>query len=724
MADDIPPLALRRAGRTADGQRFRLPLLLRLTSLARPAIVVMTLRGATMPLRGHFEGATHAPVRLEPDALNLVEVPAGARGLVLVEAGTAQPGFYPIRGQFPLGRLLLKLQAFLRGRLDPRKGATGKGATGLAARWRTAADAARHLGLLLAAKLASSPLQRALDQASYQAYRDRFVEDFTTVPAAADAPPLVFISLAGARDDVAACARALRAQTDSAFLWLLAVPADRPDAERAALNDLVAGIGRLVPFQGDPVAGLRAALADATSDDALVCLLDPVGHPTRDAVALVRDAFASCPDCQLLYTDEERLDPEGRPLEGVFKPAFNRHLLEAWPYFGALTVLRLARLRDTGLRAAFGDAVIYDALLRYLDGVDGAAIRHLPRIAYARPDTAPGFADATSAAAAAEALVDHLGVPVETTADGRFLAPRFPVPEPAPKVSIVIPTRDRADLMGMTLRTLIANTRYRNFEIIIVDNGSVEPETFALFREIEALWPATRVVRDDGDFNYPRICNAGVAVMTGDLLLLLNNDIEVIDGGWLDEMVALISRSDHGVDTGVVGAKLLYPDRTIQHGGVVVGLFGYASHWFAHCPPETAGLEGRLLVRQNLSAVTGACLLIRKAVWDEIGPLDAERFAEDCNDIDLCMRARAAGHGVIFTPFALMIHHESASRGSSRTAEHRARLKAQQARFDAIWHAGQRVDPHYNPNLSRRNLFAALAERPDGPRSARTDAVR
>lgn len=721
MADDIPPLALRRGGRTARGQLFRLPALLRLACFSRPAIIVMTIEGTQAPLTVHFEGGDAADGRLVPDTLNLVEVPRGSRHLVLAGDTDARPGFFPIRGQFPLGRVLLKLQSFFRGRLAPRKGAKG-GVAGLASRWRAASEAARHLGLLLAAKLASSPLQRALDQAPYQAYRSRFVEDFTDVPAVDAAPKLVFITPLAARDDLAALAAALRRQTDTAFDWLLVGPADLL-AHDAALAPLVAGIGRLVPCAGESLAEqVNTALAQADGA-ALACLLDASGQPTRDAVALVRAAFAAYPDCHLLYTDEERRDGDGTPLEGVFKPAFNRHLLESWPYFGALTVMRLDRLRELGLRPQFGAAAPYDALLRYLDGVDPKAIRHLPRIAYSRPDWAPGFDDPETCAAAAEVLVDHLGVPVETTADGRFLTPRFPLPQVQPKVSIVIPTRDRADLMGMTLRTLIAQTRYRNFEIIIVDNGSVEPETFALFEEIAALWPQTRVVRDDGDFNYPRICNNGVAVMTGELLLLLNNDIEVIDGGWLDEMVALISRRDHGVDTGVVGAKLLYPDRTIQHGGVIVGLFGYASHWFAHCPPQTAGQESRLLVRQNLSAVTGACLLIRKAVWDEIGPLDAERFAEDCNDIDLCMRARKAGYGVVFTPHALMIHHESASRGSSRSAEHRARLKAQQARFDAVWHASGRVDPHYNPNLSRRNLFAALADAPEGPREPRTDAV-
>lgn len=191
-----------------------------------------------------------------------------------------------------------------------------------------------------------------------------------------------------------------------------------------------------------------------------------------------------------------------------------------------------------------------------------------------------------------------LGVPVEMSADGRHLRPLFPLPSPQPLVSIVIPTRDRADLLGMALRTLIGKTTYRAFEIIIVDNGSVEAETFALFDEIRAAWPQTLIVRDDGDFNYPRICNTGVEQAKGELILLLNNDIEVIDGGWLSEMVSLSALPR----AGVVGAKLLYPDRTVQHAGVIVGLFRYAGHWFAHAGAQAGGYEDRLLVRQNLGS--------------------------------------------------------------------------------------------------------------------------
>ncbi|MFG1394299.1 glycosyltransferase family 2 protein [Xanthobacter agilis] len=731
MADEIPPLPLRRGRAGPEGVVFSLPLPLRLRGLTRDGMIALRFAGPCAGVTVRVEDARGNALFAAPlatdEPLILLPLPRGAARIVAAGAGAdLRASFLPVPDSFPLGRLALKLNAFLRGRIEMPPDAKG-GIAGLALRWKIATDAARELRARLSTLIVCSAFGRHALQADYRRFRAKWVEDFAAAVPPDAAPLLTFITASdGAEADFAAlnaCATALKAQTDTRFDWLIAVPEARLAASAGALESVASGFARLVPAPRSGAAeGLAAALASATPDR-LITILDPSGQPTRDAVAMIRAAFATHPDCQLLYTDEERRDAAGAPLEGVFKPAFNRHLLEAWPYTGAFTVFRADRAQALGLDPAYGDAATYDLLLRYVEGLDGPAIRHLPRIAYSGTGREAGFADPAAAAAGARALTARLGTAVEVSADGRFLRPLFPVPAAAPKVSIVIPTRDRAGVLGMTLRTLIANTAYRNFEIIVVDNGSVEPDTFALFEETKAAWPATTIVRDDGDFNFPRICNAGVAAMTGELILLLNNDIEVIDGGWLDEMVALICRRDGAADTGVVGAKLLFPDRTIQHAGVIAGLFRYAAHWFAHCPHWAQGYEGRLLTRQNLSAVTGACLLIRKDVWAAIGPLDAVRFAEDCNDIDLCLRARRGGYGVVQTPFALLIHHESASRGRRRTAEHRARLKAQRARFDALWHASTLVDPHYNPNLKRDSLLAACASAPEGPRDARTDAI-
>ncbi|MFG1375447.1 glycosyltransferase [Xanthobacter autotrophicus] len=728
LNDVIPPRPLRAVKSEPGVAAFLPPFILRLPGVGG-AVVVLVASGAGGPLVVQMEdgrGTRLATFEAQAGEPVAAEVPDGTARIVVtgngVSADAVELGYYPVRGQFPAGRLLLKLHAFLNGSIVTPEG----GVRGLRHRWRQAEGAARHLGLSLIALSQTAQARLSLKRAQYQRFRDAFVEDFTEVPAAGAAPALVFLSAAGdgrSIAQIAACAEALKAQTDRAFSWIIAACTDRLAREVDALAQAVGDTGRIVPAaSADDASLLKAALAASTApDDGLICLLDVEGRPTRDAVALIRATFAAYPDCQLLYTDEERCDAVGTPLAGVFKPAFNRHLLEAAPYMGALTVMRAGLSQTLGIDPRFGAAAPYHLIVRTVAQVGAGAVRHLPRIAFSGPEQAPGFPEPETARLAARALEGVLNVPVSVVPEAgtHFLRPDLPLPAVPPKVSIVIPTRDRAGLLAMALDSLIGKTAYRNFEIIIVDNGSVEPETFALFAEMKATWPDTTIVRDDGDFNYPRICNNGVAVSTGELILFLNNDIEVIEAGWLDEMVALASRP--GV--GIVGAKLLYPDRTIQHAGVMVGLFGYASHWFAHALPDTPGPEGRLLVRQDVSAVTGACQLIRRDVWEAIGPLDAERFQEDCNDIDLCLRARRAGYEVVTTPFALLIHHESASRGKARNKLHRERLKAQHARFDALWHARTLVDPHSNPNLDRKNLFAALADAPQDSREARTDAI-
>ncbi|MDI4656081.1 glycosyltransferase family 2 protein [Xanthobacter autotrophicus] len=728
LNDVIPPRPLRAVKSQPGAAAFLPPLLLRLPG-AGGAVVVLVATGVPGPLVVRMQDKSGTPLAsfpAEADVPVAAEVPAGTARIVVtgadVSAGAVGLGYYPVRGQFPAGRLLLKLHAFRNGAFATPEGSL----KGLPSRWRQAEGAARHLGLSLIALSQTAQARLSLKRAQYQRFRAAFVEDFNEVPTPEVAPALVFLSAAGdgrSLKEIGACAQALKAQTDRSFSWIIAASAERLARDGDALAQAVGGTGHIVPAQeADEASLIKAALAASTApDDGLICLLDLEGRPTRDAVALIRAAFAAHPDCQLLYTDEERCDASGTPLAGVFKPAFNRHLLEASPYMGALTVLRAGRSRALGIDPGFAAAAPYYLIVRTVVEVRAGAVRHLPRIAFSGPEHPPGFVDPETARLAAQALEGVLGVPVSVVPEAgtHFLRPDFPLPAVPPKVSIVIPTRDRAGLLGMAVDSLIGKTAYRNFEIIIVDNGSVEPETFALFAEIKATWPDTTIVRDDGDFNYPRICNNGVAVATGELILFLNNDIEVIEAGWLDEMVALASRP--GV--GIVGAKLLYPDRTIQHAGVMVGLFGYASHWFAHALPDTPGPEGRLLARQDVSAITGACQLIRKDVWDAIGPLDAERFQEDCNDIDLCLRARRAGHEVVTTPYALLIHHESASRGKARNKLHRERLKAQHERFDALWHVRTLVDPHSNPNLDRKNLFAALADAPQGSREARTDAI-
>lgn len=693
--------------------RFALPLPVRLRLLKGGSIFALelerdgTAEGETVSLR-FLDMAGKRLARVEVgEPLSAVFIPQGAAAIAAESGPSLRIGI------FPRSKLGLKLHAFFRGNFACQP---------LHRRWNTAAAAARDLRGIHATLLEGSLARREEQAVRYRRYRGMYVGDFATVTPPRPELRLTFLGhLGGAPVEAAARLSALQAQTDGEWEWIAILPPDAdPELAGWARADLAKDPRiRLLEPSSRGAEALNDALAEV--EDGLVAFLPPEGRPTRDAVAMIRAAFEAHPDCRVAYTDEERSNAQGIPVSGIFKPAFNRHLLRAGDYIGNIVAFRASYLKTLGgLRSGFGDAAHYDLLVRALEPLPPTAVRHIPRVAFSSPGGGPEGRFGSSIEAAAQALGETLGTQVDVAPGGR-LRPRVRVPEPPPLVSIVIPTRDRADLMAVALRSLVAHTRYRNFEIVIVDNGSVEPATFALFEETKAAWPRTIVVRDDGSFNYPRICNNGVAASSGSVICLLNNDIEVVEahGGWLDEMVGLVMQPR----TGIVGAKLLFPDRTAQHLGVIVGLFRYAAHWFSHAAEDAPGPFGRLVCRTNLSAVTGACLVIRRNCWDTIGPLDAVRFAEDCNDIDLCLRARRAGFEVVWTPFACLIHHESASRGKRRSKAHRERLKQQRRRMEELWGTQAMVDPHYNPNLSRTSLHAALAAAPEGSRQPRTDEV-
>ncbi|WP_165933777.1 glycosyltransferase family 2 protein [Aquabacter spiritensis] len=705
----IPPIWLRAEPLPGGARRHALPLAFKLQLFSSGRAVALEIGGADpeavirldiLAADGRVVGTSRVSGRFAA-----VFLPRGAAAIRSEGGGEVRLGV------FPRSKIGLKLHAFLRGAFPAQSAHR---------RWRTAAAEARDLRGMHATLIEASPAREGEQAVRYRRYRSRHVEDFgSPVPPRTDLH-LTFIGrLEGAAADAAARLAALERQTDADWSWIAILPAAADPALAAFANDTLVRHPkvRLLITDAPPAASINAALAEVA--DGLVACLPDAGLPLRDAVAMLRATFAAHPDCRLAYTDEERLGPEGEPVGGLFKPAFNRHLLRAGDYLGDLVAIRSRVVADLGgLRPDFGAAARYDLLLRALETGPSTTVRHIPRVAFSAPERARDCGAPPDPVQAARALEAALGTPVEIAAAGRLRA-HARVPQPPPLVSIVIPTRDRADLLGTALRSLIALTSYRAFEIVIVDNGSVEPQTFALFEETKAAWPDTRIVRDDGSFNYPRICNAGVAEARGSILCLLNNDIEIVDPGWLDEMVGLVVEPR----TGIVGAKLLFPDRTTQHAGVVVGLFRYAAHWFVHAAADVPGPFARLVCRNNVSAVTGACLMIRRACWDTIGPLDAVRFAEDCNDIDLCLRARRAGFEVVFTPYAQLIHHESASRGRKRSRSHRNRLKAQRQRMEDLWGTDTLVDPHYNPNLSRTSLHAALAAAPEGPRHARTDEI-
>ncbi|MDR3564471.1 MAG: glycosyltransferase family 2 protein, partial [Negativicutes bacterium] len=284
-----------------------------------------------------------------------------------------------------------------------------------------------------------------------------------------------------------------------------------------------------------------------------------------------------------------------------------------------------------------------------------------------------------------------------------YLRVRYPLPDPAPRVSIIIPTRDRLDLLRQCIQGLMFDTDYPDLEIIVVDNDSQEPATLAYLAEIAK--GSVRVLRDDGPFNYSALNNRAVAAASGSLIALLNNDTKVMQRDWLREMVSHACRPE----VGAVGAKLYFSDGSLQHAGVVLGLGGVAGHLHIGLSSAEAGYYDDVELVRNVSCVTAACLLLRKVVFEEVGGLDELRLPIALNDVDLCLKIRAKGYLIVWTPFAALYHFESASRGSDVVPDKIARFQKDLALMKARWGATLTADPYYNPNRTLDDFRGGLA---------------
>jgi GT2 family glycosyltransferase len=456
-------------------------------------------------------------------------------------------------------------------------------------------------------------------------------------------------------------------------------------------------------------AATNAALAVATGD--WVGLIDHDDLLSPFAVDRIRRALAAAPDTLFLYSDEAIVDARGRPVGLYAKPAFDPALLSGVNYVNHLSLYRRDRLAALGgLAEGFQGSQDYELLLRYLGGADGAgvgagAILHLPYPAYQWRQT-PGSLSHARRDAATEAARRALGLHYGRAVGPATVEPATLLPDlhrlrfrdgPRPRVSVVIPNRDSPALIGRVLEDLFERTAHVPVEVIVVDNGTADPATRAIYDR----WTAARGLRVDlrpEPFNFARMANRGASLARGDAILLLNNDIAVLEPGWLDEMLECLAYPG----TGIVGAKLLYPDRSIQHAGVILGLGDLAGHWFYKDRETEPGPMGRLAVRNGLTVVTGACMLVTRACWEDAGGMDEARFAVAYNDVDFCARARARGHGVIWTPFATLIHDESASRGSDMVGEKARRFRREKQALAERHDTARFEDPAYSPWHARR----------------------
>ena len=513
----------------------------------------------------------------------------------------------------------------------------------------------------------------------------------------------LLLPLPAAGDIESADARAafwasLRAQTFSD--WSLSI-GHAPDSDPVSLawwKDMAASDARVrllaVPQGG---AAGRQALLDAVRTP-WVAFTDTSDRWREHALPLLAEAAARWPQAVLVYADEDRLDPAGERVDPGFKCDWNPELLLGEDCIGRPAMWRAAQLRATGALETVSEAAWqHDLALRATERAADDAVVHVPHVLLHRLK-APAV-DARASALAVQAHFDRTGIAAQAQAwpggEARGgVEVRFALPEPPPSVTIVIPTRNGLDILRAAVESIQRLTSYPRFDILIVDNGSDDPACLAYLKRLSQT-PGVGVLRDERPFNYSALNNAAVARASGDVVALLNNDIEVIAPGWLDEMVSLAAQP--GV--GAVGARLLYSDHTLQHGGVILGLNGYAGHAYRGAP--AADLPPRMHRLQRFCAVTGACLVVRRSTYLQAGGLDEEAFTVGFNDIDFCLRLRAMGLRNLWTPRADLYHHESRSRGSDfRDPARLQRFERERQIFWQRWGAVARCDPAYNPNLT------------------------
>lgn len=439
-----------------------------------------------------------------------------------------------------------------------------------------------------------------------------------------------------------------------------------------------------------------------------IALLDPRYEMAQHTLYWVEEEWASSPDAEIIYTDEDQVDTQGRRSAPCFKPDWNPDLLLSHNYFGNFVFYRAELLRrQGGFRAEAGEAMQWELALRLSDNLPSANIRHIPRVLChqhgAKHSPPPGTEQKVL-----ETYLRQKGI-LATVTPGHHGHWRihYALPSPPPLVSIIIPTRNGLELLARCIDSILEKTAYASFEIIVVDNQSDDCRMLEYLRQLENNGSA-RVISHDAPFNFSAINNFAAMHARGGVLCFLNNDIEAIHPDWLEELASLAVRPE----TGAVGAMLYYPDGTVQHAGIVLaGEEDITCHFFAHLPAPLLKTRPRAQTRQNLSAVTGACLAIEKKKFLEIGGFE-EKLAVTYNDIDLCLRLRAKGYWNTWTPFAELYHHESATRGFDDSFAKQARIKREKAFMIERWGATLDHDPSYNPNLDPEGGSYALFFRP------------
>jgi len=449
----------------------------------------------------------------------------------------------------------------------------------------------------------------------------------------------------------------------------------------------------------------NAAMSMATGD--YVGLLDHDDELTIDALYENARVINQDPGVGLIYSDEDKLDMQGRRCDPFFKPDYSPELIRSQNYICHFTVIKKSILDDLdGFREGYDGSQDHDLILRALEKT--SKVHHIPKVLYhwrKIPGSTAAIYDSKSYAweAGRKAVEDSIrrqgikGEALLAKYQGSYRA-KYALTD-SPLVTIIIPFKDKADLLKTAINSILEKTSYNNFEILAVNNNSSEKETYILI-ETFSKNDRVRFIEYNVPFNFSDINNHAVKQANGEYITLLNNDIEVISPEWLDAMLEFAQLPE----IGAVGGRLYYSDDRIQHAGIVIGMAGVAGppHYLFH--KDDVGYYARSHVIHNVSAVTGACLMVKKSVYESVGGLDAENFGVAYNDIDFCLKLIQKGYRNVFTPYCEMYHYESQSRGYEDTPEKQERLQRESSAFREKWKIYfDKGDPYYSPHLSLEN---------------------
>ena len=490
--------------------------------------------------------------------------------------------------------------------------------------------------------------------------------------------------------------------------WQLCLADGSPDDRLKGFLDRNYGkenriVYRKLEQNGGISANTNEAVALATGEYLMLCDHDDTLEP--DALYEITKAINEKDNPDVLYTDEDKVSMDGKHyFDPNFKPDYNLFRLRENNYICHIFVVKKALTDRVGLlRTEFDGAQDYDFIFRCCEEAD--KVVHIPKVLYHwRCHMDSTAADPESKAyayqAGRRAIKEHyqrmgIDASVEMTERPGWYRSYVKIQD-NPKISIIIPNKDHIDDLELCLFSLTKRSTYKNYEILIVENNSEKPETFEYYKKLPDRYPKVKVLTWEKEFNYSGINNFAAEQAEGMYLLFLNNDVEILTPQWMEEMLQICQQKD----VAITGAKLYYPDDTIQHAGVVLGLGGIAGHIMCKASREDPGYFGRTVTVQEISAVTAACMMIRTEDFRNVGGFD-ETFQVAFNDIDLCMKVRAAGKKIVFTPYAELYHYESKSRGLEDTPEKQFRFDKEVKAFEAKWSEQlAKGDPYYSPNLS------------------------